>query len=81
MLALLADGYTEEEIAELLGLEQVTIRNTLRDALERAGIRRKDQTLRILYALFVTDRHREPETLWERLRSHMDRPPGRQRDT
>jgi DNA-binding NarL/FixJ family response regulator len=72
MLELLADGCTEEEIAEKLSLEQVTIRNTLRDALKRAGIGRRDQPLRIFYALFVTGRHRDPDVLWERLRRHMD---------
>jgi DNA-binding CsgD family transcriptional regulator len=74
MLELLADGCTEEEIAEKLSLEQVTIRNTLRDALKRAGIGRQDQPLRIFYALFVTGRHRDPDVLWERLRRHMDEP-------
>jgi DNA-binding NarL/FixJ family response regulator len=67
ILELYADGTTDKEIADMLGIRPLTVRNHLAQALLRCDIHRSDRETRLWFALAVTGRHRFPERILQRI--------------
>ena len=67
ILELYADGNTDKEIAGLLGIRPLTVRNHMAQALLRCDIHRSDRETRMWFALAVTGRHRFPERILRRI--------------
>jgi DNA-binding NarL/FixJ family response regulator len=67
VLELYADGTTDKEIADMLGIRPLTVRNHMAQALLRCDIHRSDRETRMWFALAVTGRHRFPERILRRI--------------
>jgi DNA-binding NarL/FixJ family response regulator len=74
ILELYADGTTDKEIAEMLGIRPLTVRNHMAQALLRCDIRRSDRETRLWFALAVTGRHRFPERILRRIEALRQQP-------
>jgi DNA-binding NarL/FixJ family response regulator len=67
ILELYADGSTDKEIADMLGIRPLTVRNHMAQALLRCDIHRSDRETRMWFALALTGRHRFPERILRRI--------------
>ncbi len=72
VLELYADGTTDKEIADMLGIRPLTVRNHMAQALLRCDIHRSDRETRMWFALAVTGRHRFPERILRRIEALRD---------
>jgi len=72
ILELYADGNTDKEIAGMLGIRPLTVRNHMAHALLRCDIHRSDRETRLWFALAVTGRHRFPERILRRIEALRD---------
>ncbi|WP_433335033.1 helix-turn-helix transcriptional regulator [Spirillospora sp. CA-294931] len=67
VIELYADAHTYEEIAVKLSISQLTVRNHIRNALQKLDVPTATEAARIWVALWVTGRHPSPARLKERI--------------
>jgi DNA-binding NarL/FixJ family response regulator len=67
ILELYADGSTDADIARLLGIQPLTVRNHMVQALLRCDIHQSDRETRLWFALAMTGRHRFPDRIGRRI--------------
>jgi DNA-binding NarL/FixJ family response regulator len=63
-----ADGYGYEEIAELLKISETTVKTHVLTAMDKFGIvANRSSEVRLLFAIYISGRHREPDLVRRRL--------------
>lgn len=63
-----ADGYSYEEIAALLRIEETTVKTHVLNALDKFGITsHRSSEVRLLFAIYLSGRHRRPDLIRRRL--------------
>lgn len=67
VLELYADGYTYDEIAPILQLSPFTVKVHLLNAMAKFGLPDRSADVRLIFATYLTGRHRRPELLRRRL--------------
>ncbi|MBL7490810.1 TIR domain-containing protein [Frankia sp. AgB1.9] len=70
LLEQLADGYTEQEIADAHGLSSVDVRRQFQQAMQRLGIPHDDEVSHLWCALYLFGRHRYPDRARRRVSMH-----------
>jgi DNA-binding CsgD family transcriptional regulator len=63
-----ADGYSYEEIAQLLNIGETTIKTHVLTAMDKFGITvNRSSEVRLLFAIYISGRHRQPDLVRRRL--------------